>query len=258
MKKISAIIPVYQAQKTIAQAIESVLAQSYKNFELILVDDGSTDDSAKVCIAYSQQNKNIFFVHQINGGVSSARQIGVQKASGYWITFIDADDFLPIDAFEKLIKLSSNVDAEIVVGNARFFDESLKQEKKNPIEISDGFFPSKKYLKMLIKEKVIPAPWAKLFKRNLFDDKIFELPRCITCGEDLIMNLRLGKKAKRIKCIDGYIYHYRASCVNHTMTIKADLLALLYGLGSVKNVDLCFALLFQTLYRKLRKFLLGR
>ena len=107
-KLVSIIMPVYQAEKFLCDTINSVLAQTYSNWELILVDDGSTDSSGEICDTYAQKDSRVKVVHKINGGVSSARNIGLQMIKGKYLTFIDPDDFINIDTYEENMNIMIN------------------------------------------------------------------------------------------------------------------------------------------------------
>ena len=102
MELISIIVPVYKAEKHLSECIDSIISQTYENFELILIDDGSPDNSGKICDEYAEKDKRIRAIHKENGGVSSARNTGLDNASGEYITFIDSDDFVDKQYLEKL------------------------------------------------------------------------------------------------------------------------------------------------------------
>ena len=110
--KISIIVPVYKAEKTIHRCINSIIQQTHTNFELIIIDDGSPDKSGKICDNYAQKDKRIQVIHKKNGGVSSARNIGLNLATGDFITFIDSDDFILNHFLEHL----TDVKADLVIG----------------------------------------------------------------------------------------------------------------------------------------------
>ena len=112
---ISIIVPVYQAEKTIKRCIESVLCQTYRNLELILNDDGSTDMSGKICDEYAKKDNRIIVVHIENSGVSNARNVGLKKASGKYIEFLDSDDSLDKNACEILVNSIVESGAELVI-----------------------------------------------------------------------------------------------------------------------------------------------
>ncbi len=193
---ISIIVPVYNAELYIQECIDSILQQSYSEIELILVDDGSIDRSLDICNNKALKDSRIRVIHQENAGVTRARARGVEAASGEWITFVDADDWLPMYALESLME--SAKDTDIVIGNIfsnqHYFDVSLHE-----------------YRNICITGKSIHCgPVAKLFRRSLFDSNTFDLPREIVRGEDQIMNVRLAFAARTSpKIVNKQVYHYR-------------------------------------------------
>lgn len=115
MPEISIIVPVYKVEKYLRRCINSILKQTFSDFELILVDDGSLDNSGNICDEYAECDKRIQVIHKNNGGVSSARNIGIQIASGNFLAFVDSDDFIEADMYEKLHDISREYDADIVM-----------------------------------------------------------------------------------------------------------------------------------------------
>ena len=105
MKKISIIVPVYQAEKYISKCIESIVNQTYKNLEIILVDDGSTDRSGEICDEYGKKDNRIVVVHNKNKGVSVARNCGLDIATGDYITFVDSDDYIDLQMYSEMMKV---------------------------------------------------------------------------------------------------------------------------------------------------------
>lgn len=255
---ISVIIPVYNAQKTIADTIESVVRQTEKDFEVLLIDDGSSDVSSQICQKYSDSYGNCKYFRYENGGVSKARWRGVENASGDWITFVDADDVLPKDALCSFFENVSD-DVDIVVGDASFWNENFLEELENPIKIQKKMLNSYLYKKMLIDEKIIQAPWGKLFRRKLFDNYTFNIPRSIINGEDLIMNLRLAANAKNVLCVPRIVYMYRAPTLSHRMGLISQLKQLLFVCSSLyPDIFLSVCAIYKFFYRKCRKLLLNR
>ena len=106
MRKISIIVPVYQAEKYISKCIESIVNQAYKNLEIILIDDGSTDSSGEICDRYGERDKRIVVVHNPNKGVSDARNCGMDIATGDYITFVDSDDFLEPQMYSEMMQVA--------------------------------------------------------------------------------------------------------------------------------------------------------
>ncbi|SDJ06970.1 glycosyltransferase family 2 protein [Bacteroides ovatus] len=197
--QISVIIPIYKAEEYLSRCIDSILAQSFINFELVLVDDGSPDRSGAICDEYMLRDERIKVVHQKNGGVTAARSVGVNVSTGEYITFVDADDSLPHNALALFYAAAENGLYDIVIGkydiNSHF--------RGNILTVCE-------YQRNCIFGDVVPqAPWAKLFKRSLFTEEIFNIPRKITKGEDMLMNIRLAFQNKKpVRLLDEVVYNY--------------------------------------------------
>ena len=130
MEKVTVIIPIYNVEKYVRQAIESAINQTYQNIEIILVDDGSTDSSRTICDEYKLKDNRIKVVHKKNGGLSDARNAGLENSTGEYLMFLDSDDFLEIDAVENMYKEISQKDADYVIGNyINATEEGQKWEK---------------------------------------------------------------------------------------------------------------------------------
>lgn len=203
--KISIVVPVYNTEKYLEECVSSILLQTFKDFELILVNDGSVDKSAEICNRVAREYEQIRVFHQQNAGVTRARAKGVQEAYGEWICFVDSDDTLPVDALEKLNEATED-DTDIVVG---FMETILQQDKW--IDIFS-------YRKCCISgERIDPGPVAKLFRKSLFDSFVFDMSRQIVMGEDMLMNIRLSfMTEKDIRFVLRKVYNYRRhddSCV---------------------------------------------
>lgn len=200
--KIGVIVPVYNTEKYIAKCIESILTQTYNNFHLILIDDASPDNAGAICDNYARKDERISVVHQENSGVTRARANGVALALDCeYITFVDSDDTLAPNALTCLIsKMTTETDIVISyrVPNLPVYC---------PIE--DNHVTIDRYRFKLLNREISPAPWGKLFRRNLFNDYIFDIPREIVIGEDLLMNIRLAYNTdKQINVLHHDIYNY--------------------------------------------------
>lgn len=195
MPKVSVIVPVYNTEKYLPQCIDSILAQTFTDFELILVNDGSTDNSGKICDKYAEKDQSIVVIHQENSGANRARETGVNISRGEWITFVDSDDTILLNAIELLINnISDNID--IVIG------QIFKTKRRTKIlSISD-------YRKKLLIGK-FAHPVAKLYRRQIFHDEIFNIHNYITIGEDMLMNIKLAFSIKQnVKIIPDVVYNY--------------------------------------------------
>lgn len=204
-KRIGVIVPVYKTEKYIAECIESILAQTYTNFRLILVDDGTPDNAGVICDEYAKKDSRITVIHQENAGVTRARARGVEEASDCeWITFVDSDDTITINALQILSRNMSK-DYDIIVSHHHKYT-TITETSILPTE----------YLHYLFKESnVILAPWGKLFRHKLFNNRTFNIPRSIVVGEDLIMNIHLALNTrKKIRFISNELYNYRETTMS--------------------------------------------
>lgn len=218
---ISIIIPVYNAEKYIAECINSIINQTYSKIEIIIINDGSTDNSEKKCLELQCKDKRIKYIYQNNSGVTIAREKGVENAQGEWISFVDADDLLTPNAIQTLIENSK--DQDIVIGRFKSFYNS----KKIPTHLNSKkkyIFNTSQFIKLLLvgTKFKIHSPWGKIFKKELFDDKIFDIPNFIRRGEDFIMNVRLGLKANSICYSKTIIYLYRQHNSSTIHTFKTS------------------------------------
>ena len=209
---IGVIVPVYKVEKYIAGCIESILAQTYTKFRLILVDDGTPDDAGKICDEYEKKDSRITVIHQANAGVTRARARGVEEADDCeFITFVDSDDSLPPTALQTLHQAMAS-DVEFV-----FTDTVLDFFPR----IETDRIPATKFQELMLEEKAASAPWGKLFRRELFDHSTFDIPREIVMGEDLIMNMRLtGKCKKDLGVIHTQVYNYNIHQENLSHNFK--------------------------------------
>lgn len=172
---ISVIVPVYNAEKYLSRCIDSILAQSYKDFELLLIDDGSKDGSATICDNYAIKDSRVRVFHKANGGVSSARNLGLDNATGEWITFIDSDDYVHTDFLSSLYKKH---DVDLIVGS---FQLVGSDENWNGV-LEDSYFDRlliEKHIDTLAMQIHYRTPWAKLFRAEVifvnhlsFEEKI--------------------------------------------------------------------------------------
>lgn len=211
---IGVIVPVYKVEKYIAECIESILAQTYTNFRLILVDDGTPDNAGKICDEYAKKDPRITVIHQENAGVTRARARGVEEADDCeFITFVDSDDTLPIESLAILIRYCSK-DTNIVHGD--FKNNGYLKTHYTPEEYINGLIS--------LNDNFIQAPWGKLFRKSLFDNNVFKIPKEILIGEDTIMNVRLAiNNNSDIVCINQIIYNYRIRANSISQSFKDNL-----------------------------------
>ena len=181
--KVSIIIPVYNVEKYLQRCIESVLQQTYKDIEVVLVDDGSTDNSGNNCDLWSEKDKRIKVIHKVNGGLSSARNAGCRVATGDYILFLDSDDYLSSDCVSKLIKMCEITGSDIAIIQMMY----IAKETNDEIGLNQD-----EYIRVLSVEQAIEASLyqrifsccapAKLYKKTIIDGIEFPVDKV---SEDL-------------------------------------------------------------------------
>ena len=165
--KISIIVPVYKVEKYLSKCIESILAQTFQDFELILVDDGSPDLCGDICEEYALKDSRIKVLHKENGGLSDARNAGIELAQGEYLAFIDSDDYVAPDMYETLYSLAQEYQAEIAVCNAVLVDETVEPVYKDSSELY--VMKSEEALKQMIFNRLFAVnAWNKIYRRELF------------------------------------------------------------------------------------------
>lgn len=206
--KVSIIIPVYNAENFIKDCISSIINQTYKNIEIIIINDGSSDNSEKICLEFKENDNRIIYHKQINSGVTKAREKGISLSTGEWISFVDADDILTPNAIDSLIKYSVNSD--IIIGKIQEF-HNINNINISQTKAFTTYYSRNQYIKLLLgRTKLkIHGPCAKIIKKSLFNETTFMIPKEIKRGEDFIMNLKLAINSKAIIYISESIYLYR-------------------------------------------------
>ncbi len=204
---ISVIVPIYNAEKYLNNCIDSIIDQSYQNIEIILVDDGSIDETQKICDSYANLDSRIKVYHKSNGGVSSARNYGLKKAKGKWISFVDSDDWLDKDYF-KILHDSISSDVSIVCCG-------YKRTSGTQVECinSDGkelYFTGTEFIEKLLNvQNGYGFVHTKIYKKELIDGVSFN--ETLKVAEDALFNMQVSKKANKIKVINKSLYNYRVT-----------------------------------------------
>ena len=210
MELISVIIPVYNCEKWIKRCIISILEQTYSNIEVIIIDDGSTDNSLQICKSYETDKIKVFT--KPNTGVSDTRNLGIEKANGDYLFFVDADDYLKNDAIEQLYKLAKQYDADVVKCNYDQFDDSkiVKQENFRQKEVLnlEKELDKKKLTDWLIETYYLNNVWGQLMSTK--KAKQIKFDTNLAMGEDFIYNYELFEICKKIVIIPEsyYCYYY--------------------------------------------------
>lgn len=207
--KISVIVPIYNVEKYLPECIESIIDQTYKNLEIILVDDGSTDNSGEIADSLASKDSRIKVIHKINGGLSDARNVGMEAATGDYLAFIDSDDFLPLNAYEVLVDKAIKEDADYVIGNyincyedstlweRPIFDtEKYKTFKLDIHDYKDSFF--------IMNSSACNKLYNRKFIERLALKFVVGLP-----AEDAIFTTYCFIKSKKVFYIPDLVYIYR-------------------------------------------------
>lgn len=236
MVKLSVVVPVYNVEKYIGQMIESLINQTLKDIEIILIDDGSPDNSGAVCDRYAESDPRIRVLHKKNGGVSAARNDGLDMATGEWIIFCDSDDWVETDAFERLIKLGESSGADIVLGDMRLVYED--RQKITPFFKNDFVTDDKKILDSLIRTDMCRAycfdspqegpapgyggPWNKVVQRKfLLENDIRFDSRLKGICDDILYTAYIYAAARKVAYSHILVYNYRQLQMSITNSFKA-------------------------------------
>lgn len=218
---ISLIIPVYNVEKYIRRTLESVENQTFKNFEVIIVNDGSTDGSLKIIEEFVNRNENFILIDQENKGVGAARNIGVKNSKGMYIAFLDSDDFLEPNYLKKLYSVAIKSGSDIVCCNFYFYFESTGLKISCPISSIPGIYSGERALKKITScMGTFAFLWNKFFKRSLFTNHKIEFYDMYF--EDSATSPELFFYANIVTFIPDVLYNYvmRDTSILHTMNAK--------------------------------------
>ena len=217
--RISVIMPVYNVSDYVEKAVKSVLHQTYKNIELILIDDGSTDASIEICKRLALTDSRVKLIMQENQGVSAARNAGLKVATGDYITFADSDDWLSLDAYEKMIAYLCDTKADICVmgfevESLNDINQTLQKKGKNVLSMHDALDD------MFLGEIYTWSIWDKVYCREILKDLFFDDE--IVNGEDLLFNWQAFGRANNVAYIPLWGYHYvqRNGSMTNSFTMR--------------------------------------
>lgn len=197
--KISVIVPVYKVEQYLHRCIDSILSQSFTDFELLLIDDGSPDNCGKICDEYTQKDSRVRVFHKPNGGVSSARNLGLDNAKGEWVAFIDSDDYISVDYLEELCSYKENTNSDLVA-ISRKLDETHSSVTLHREKFSLLF--------SLYKFDKFCPPWGKIFRKDIIERYNLKFNTEIHLGEDLMFVLFYLLEINSITLISSDKYYY--------------------------------------------------
>lgn len=219
---ISVIVPIYNVEHYLAKCIETIINQTYANLEIILVDDESPDNCPAICEEYAARDARIKVIHKKNGGLSDARNHGLDIAAGEYIAFVDSDDYIAPDMIEKLYQAARASQADLAIGSINYVDEDDKIMEDNqqyaPAQTTD----SKGFWNLYFSGICVPlvVAWNKLYARHLFEDIRYDVGKY---NEDEFIIHKIVERCQTITMIDDKIYNYRQrqnSIMNTVFSIR--------------------------------------
>ena len=218
MPKISVIVPVYMVEKYLEKCIRSVLGQTYADFELILVDDGSTDGSSRICESFSEEDGRIKLIRQENGGLSFARNAGLAQASGEYVFFLDSDDYLEPDALEHLMNAMETNGCDVVVGNYFYSYEDHEDVMKCSYD-DNTLLDNKSAMEALVTGKIQNFAWGKLIRADIVKKHPFPIGKLF---EDHYWAHFVIADSTSVLILPAPVVHYRqrSSSISYTMDPK--------------------------------------
>lgn len=233
MKKnplLSVIVPVYQSAPYLKTCVDSILDQTFRDFELILVDDGSSDDGPAMCDAYSRMDSRVIVIHKQNEGLVSARKTGLLAAKGEWVTNIDSDDWIDPDGFAGMYAIAVEHEADIIAASAVMHcgDETRpfsNVQTAGVYAVPEDLIPLKRQLMFkgaLGSFGVLPNIWCKWFKREVLVPWQMRVDDAISLGEDAACCFPAILAAERIYITELCYYHYVRRDISMTRSMKTD------------------------------------
>ena len=210
--KVSIIVPIYNCEKYLDEAIQSLLEQSIRECEFILVNDGSTDNSLNIANEYVKLDSRIKIINQVNQGVSVARNTGIEAAQGEYIGFIDGDDWIEVDMYKTLYDIANKNDLDLVISD---FEQELDGKKIiNKLDITVNSIVNKEdiinnILPQFLQHENLNTVCNKLFKREVIQRFNIRFPKGVALGEDGFFNINYFSNAESLMYINYCGYHYR-------------------------------------------------
>ena len=194
-------IPVYNREKSIERCLKSILYQTYKNLDIIVIDDGSTDGTYEICEKYAAKDSRLRLIRQHNSGVSRARNNGIGIATGEWLTFVDSDDYITKNCIERMINIANKENSDMVVCD---FYENGKYNK----QFNDKNIDYQNFIKQILKGKIHGSCWNKMIRKDIVVNNGIYFDEEISYCEDILFNIRCCLKKIVITYLDEAFYHY--------------------------------------------------
>ena len=215
--KLTVTIPVYNMERYLTQCMDSVIHQTYKNLEIIAVDDGSTDRSYDMLQDYAARDSRVKIIHKANGGLISAREVAIEQATGEYITFCDPDDWVDLDFYGQLVEALEQNQADVAIGH--FVLEFDNHTEVLPHIDKPCVMDRRAVFRYLLAQETNGALWDKVYRTNLI--KGIRLPQFVTCAEDIMRNWYIfQQRAQRFAYVPVLGYHYRHRADSMTKVIN--------------------------------------
>ncbi|MCR5207204.1 MAG: glycosyltransferase [Eubacterium sp.] len=226
--KFSIIVPIFKVEKYLEQCIESIVNQTYKNIEIILVDDGSPDGCPLICDKWAAKDGRIRVIHKKNGGLIAARKSGVEIATGDYICFVDGDDFIGETMYERVADSVQKYNPDCVITQFYYAfpdrneksEYNLSKEIYSRNEIEKEIFPTMLFKERFYRFGIYPCCWTKVFKADILKKHIFDVDDRIRLGEDIAFTYPCLMECQSIAFVDKPLYYYRQN--PESMTASYD------------------------------------
>ncbi len=211
MPQVSIVVPVYNCESYMERSLDSILSQSYSDFELILVNDGSTDGSGAICDRVAERDSRVRVIHKENGGAGSARNAGIEAAEGLYILFPDADDYYEPDMLRTMLEAEEKTEADLVICGYHCFDEKGPCEDVVPeARLLETAADVRQFFTGLFPHGLVGYPWNKLYKKEMIDRfglRFTDMRRF----QDGVFNLAYFEHVETCCVLDQALYHYRVN-----------------------------------------------
>jgi glycosyltransferase involved in cell wall biosynthesis len=217
--KVSIIVPVYNAEKHLRQCLDSIINQTLKEIQMIIINDGSTDNTKEIILDYASKDDRIIFINSTNEGVSSARNKGIEKATGEYIGFVDADDYLDKTMYERLFNIAEEKNATIAICNSMVVTDNVESKKRLQLK-NECVEASDKIALMLdfLRFKYDYANWNKIYASQIIKEYHLKFHKDLAIWEDLLFNLEFIAYANKMVTLSETLYYYRI----HDASVIAD------------------------------------
>lgn len=213
MKKVSIVLPAYNAENNISKCLDSIIRQSFKDWELLIVNDGSSDKTGEICKAYSLTDERIHYYEISNKGVSFARNYGISNSSGEYITFIDSDDSYEYTFLHELLIKRTEFHDKLPVCNY-YRVNGIGEKQANSVDLIEQIYPRSKTMK-LFRFELIGIVWNKLYRSDVIKRNSIQFPESCSLGEDLLFNISyLTVGNEDFFYIDRCLYNYSIDCID--------------------------------------------